>query len=67
MTIALLMLVYFIAAVMMFAAQDIIDDWKWFPAYSIYILLAPITVPVTFFIYLAYTFYRIIIKQRINK
>ena len=67
MTIVLLVFVYFIAAVVMFAAQDRINDWEWLPAYGIYILLAPITVPVTFFIYLAYKFYRIIIKQRINK
>jgi len=68
MMIALLVCLYFIAIVIVYAVNDnILKDWEWLPGYAIYVVVAPVSVPVTFLIYLAYKFYTKLIKPRINK
>ena len=68
MIIALFIITYFTATVIVFTVNDkYINDWEWLPGYGFYILLAPITLPLSIFIYLAYKCYTKLIKPRINK
>lgn len=64
----LLLIVYFIAIVTVFAVNDkYIKDWDWIPGYFFYVLLAPITLPIGLITYLAYLCYTKLIKPRIDK
>ena len=65
---ALFIIIYFVATVVVLAVNDkYIKDWDWIPGYCFYILLAPITIPLSLFIYLAYACYTKFIKPRIDK
>ena len=68
MTITLFIILYFVATVTVLAVNDkYIKDWDWIPGYCIYVLLAPITLPISLIIYLAYLCYTKLIKPRIDK
>ena len=65
---ALFIITYFVATVVVLAVNDkYIKDLDWIPGYCFYILLAPITIPLSLFIYLAYACYTKFIKPRIDK
>jgi len=67
MTLTLALFMYFIATIIIFAIHDKQNDWDLLPPYVLFIILAPVSVPVSFFVYLAYKFYTKLIKPRINK
>ena len=65
---ALFTILYFVATVTVLAVNDkYIKDLDWIPGYCFYVLLAPITLPISLFIYLAYQCYTKLIKPRIIK
>ena len=65
---ALFIILYFVATVTVLAVNDkYIKDLDWIPGYGLYILLAPVTLPISLFIYLAYQCYTKFIKPRIDK
>ena len=66
--IALLIVMHFSAMVVVFIINDkIVRDWDYAPGYAIYVVLAPITFPITVLLYLAYKLYAKFIKPRIDK
>lgn len=68
MTEILLIIMYFSAMVAVFIINDkIVRDWDYVPGYAIYVVLAPITFPITVLLYLAYKLYTKLIKPRIDK
>lgn len=60
--------VYAAAIIIVLIVQDtVLEDWDFWPGYFFYTLLAPITVPVTLFVYFIYKFYTKFIRSRIIK
>ena len=65
---ALLAISYFSSMIVVFIINDkLVHDWDYIPGYAIYVVLAPVTFPVTVLLYLAYKLYTKLIKPRIDK
>ena len=67
MTLIILILIYFLSLVTVFMINEKLDDWDYLPAYAIYVILAPVTLPVAVLALVAYLTYNKYIKPRIIK
>ena len=67
MTLIILILIYFLSLVTVFMINEKLDDWDYLPAYAIYVILAPVTLPVAVLTFAAYRVFNKYIKPRITK
>lgn len=67
MTLIILILIYFLSIVTVFVINEKVGDWEYLPAYAIYVVLAPISLPVVVLIFAAYKVFNKYIKPRIIK
>ena len=62
-----LTLIYFLSLVAVFIINESVNDWDYLPGYIIYVILAPVTLPITILTLVAYLTYNKYIKPRIIK
>lgn len=63
-----LILIYFLSLIVVFIINEHIKDWNYYlPGYIIYVMLAPVTLPVTILALVAYLTYNKYIKPRVIK
>ena len=62
-----LTLIYFLSLIVVFILHESAKDWDYLPGYIIYVILAPVTLPVTILALVAYLTYNKYIKPRIIK
>ena len=67
MTLIILILIYFLSLVTVFMINEKVGDWGYLEAYAIYVLLAPVSLPVVVLTFAAYKVFNKYIKPRITK
>ena len=67
MTLIILILIFFLSLVTVFMINEKLDDWDYLPGYIIYVILAPVTLPVAVLAFAAYRVFNKYIKPRITK
>ena len=67
MTLIILILIYFLSLLTVFMINEKVDDWEYLSAYIIYVMLAPISLPVAVLTFAAYKVFNKYIKPRITK
>lgn len=67
MTLIIVILIYFLSLVTVFMINEKVDDWEYAPAYAIYVLLAPVSLPIVVLTFVAYKVFNKYIKPRITK
>ena len=59
-----LTLIYFLSLIAVFIINESVNNWNYLPGYIIYVILAPVTLPVTILTLVAYLTYNKHIKPR---